>query len=154
MFLLACGCLYIAYDAAHIVLNGVYNPPLVRAIGIAGAVLLAMLGFLFTKQLLSKSPGLVLNAEGFIDNTSGAAAGLVAWEDIVGLREVKVGFSRFIAVMLRDPAKYIGRPTKGATRHLFENYQKQYGSPVLLSTTMLECTPDELKAMLVARLTK
>jgi hypothetical protein len=56
--------------------------------------------------------------------------------------------------MLRDPAKYIGRPAKGVTRQLFENYQKMYGSPVLLSTTMLQCTPDELKALLAARLTK
>lgn len=152
MFLLACGNLYIAYDAEHIVLNGVFNPPLVRLIGISGAVLLAALGFLYVKRMASKKPGLVLHAEGFIDNTSDAAAGLVAWEDITGLRDIKIGFFPFVAVLLRDPAKYIARPAKGATRRLLENYSKTYGSPVLLSTSMLQCTPDELKALLAARL--
>lgn len=154
MLFLACVSLYMAYDAEHIIFNGVFSPPLVRLIGISGAVLLGALGFLFIKQLLSKAPGLVLNAEGFIDNTSGAAAGLVAWDDIAGLRDINIGFSRFIAVLLRDPAKYIARPAKGATRRLFENYLQRYGSPVLLSTTMLQCTPDELKALLAARLPK
>lgn len=154
MFFLACDGLYLVYDAEHITLNGVFNPPLTRFIGISGAVLMAALGFLFTRQLLSKDPGLVLNTDGFIDNTSGGAAGLVAWEDVTGLREIKIGFSRFIAVLLRDPAKYIARPAKRATRRLFEDYLTRYGSPVLLSTTMLQCTPDELKALLAARLTK
>ena len=154
MFFLACDGLYLAYDAEHIILNGVYNPPLVRAIGIMGAVLMAMLGFLLIKQLRNKKPGLVLNAEGFIDNTSGAAAGLVAWEDIVGLGEIKIGFSRFIVVILRDPAKYIARPAKRATRHIFEDFLNRYGSPVLLSTSTLQCTPDELKTLLSARIAK
>jgi hypothetical protein len=153
MLLLACVSLYMAYDAEHIVLNGVYNPALVRLIGISGAALLGALGALFINQLRSKTPGLELNAKGFIDNTSGAAAGLVAWEDVVGLQEVKIGFARFIAVMLRDPAKYIARPTTAATRQLFASYQKTYGSPILLSTTMLQCSPDELKNLLAARLT-
>lgn len=152
LFLTGCG-IYIAYNADHLILNGVYNPTLVRAIGIGSAVLMAMLGFLFAKQMASKKPGLILNAEGFIDNSSDAAAGLVAWEDIIGLRDVRIGFFRFTAVLLHDPAKYIARPVKGATRRLFENYFTKYGSPVLLSTIMLQCTPDELKALLAARLT-
>ena len=154
MLLLGCGSLYMAYDAEHIILNGVYNPPIVRLIGISGAVLLGCIGFVLAKQLVSKKPGLVLNAEGFIDNTSGAAAGLVAWEDVVGLRDIKIGFFHFIAVMLHNPAKYVARPTKGASRQLFENYLNQYGTPLLLSTNMLQCTPDELKTLLAARIAK
>ena len=154
MFLLACAGLYMAYDAQHIVLNGVYNPPLVRFIGISGTVLLGLIGSVLARQLISKKPGLVLNAEGFIDNSRGAAAGLVAWEDIVELREVKIGFFRFVVVMLRDPSKYVARPTNAATRRLLEDSLNRYGSPVLLSTNMLKCTPDELTALLTARLPK
>ena len=116
--------------------------------------LLLFLGYVMLRKVLTKQPGLVLLPEGFIDHSTNALTGLVAWADIVGTREIAIGSVPFLVLLLRDPAKYLERPAKPRAHDQLRQNYSQYGSPVVLSALVLECPFPELKALILARLNK
>ncbi|MES1199699.1 MAG: STM3941 family protein, partial [Pseudomonadota bacterium] len=74
------------------------------------AALLGALGAIFiTRKLFDKRPGLVLSAEGIVDNSSGVAAGLIPWSDIEAFNVAEIRGNKFIVVLVKDPEKYLQR---------------------------------------------
>ncbi|MDF1816843.1 MAG: hypothetical protein P1V20_31865 [Verrucomicrobiales bacterium] len=81
--------------------------PVIMLVAIAGLIIFAGSGLYGTAKLFDQKPGFVIDELGFIDNSSGIAAGRVPWDDIVGLRETLVSGQRMITVDVIDPEKYI-----------------------------------------------
>lgn len=104
----------------------------VLAIGFFG--LCGLYGLL---KLFDGAPGLVLDREGIIDNSSGIAAGRVAWREIRDIRVMSVSGQRLLAVIVDDPEKYLGRGNVLSRLFVTMNY-KLYGTPIFISSHSLK----------------
>jgi len=158
--LLALGCLAFVAIGAFLVASPatfrdnpfVRDERFVRALGVASVVLFGLFGFYIGQKLLDTTPGLVVGPEGFVDNSSGLAAGLLPWAEVAGVDELALLGQRFVVVHLRDPAAFIARQPNAFKRRLLATNLSSYGSPVFLSANTLQCTHAELKALLAAGL--
>jgi len=114
----------------------------VAAIGFFG--LCAVYG---SVKLFDRKPGLVIDAEGIIDNSSAVAVGRIAWSDVVAITVNAIERQRFLTVAVRDPQKYAARG--GPLRRLLHAANlKRAGSPINISSTALRIGFDELECAL------
>ena len=121
------------------------NPSLVYGLGIVGIAFFGACGYIGIKKLFQQTPGLVLNAEGIFDNSSGVSAGLVPWSDISGIYEYAIGQQKFIAILVVDPDKYINRGN-ALRRMTNKANMKMSGTPINISANSLKLTYPELLA--------
>jgi len=158
--LLALGCLVLIIGGAFLAASPatfrdnpfVRDERFVRLVGVAGVVLFGLFGFYIGQKLLDSAPGLVVGPEGFVDNSSGLAAGLLPWAEVTGVDELALLGQRFVVVRLRDPAAFIARQPNAFKRRMLATNLSSYGSPIFLSANTLQCTHAELKALLAAGL--
>lgn len=98
-------------------------------------------------KLFDGSPGLVLDREGIIDNSSALAAGRVAWREIRDVRVISVQGQRFLAFVVDDPERYLG---KGSIlkRFLVKMNYRMYGTPIFISAHSLKMNFNELEKLI------
>lgn len=134
--------------------NPVFNNVIVKYLASYGAAVMGLLGiFFFSRKLLDKEPGLVLNEQGIYDNTSAFRFGLIPWSDISHIyeREIQASITskqRFVTIGLIEPEKYISRETKLLKRKILQINARSYGSPVHISTNGLKTNHNELLVLL------
>jgi hypothetical protein len=130
---------------------GRHHPLLVGGIASAGFTLCALSGMYVFRKLLDGRPGLVIDAEGIIDNASAVSAGRVPWQDIVRVEVASVGSQRFLTVLVADPRKYVGR---GGRLHRWVNAANatMTGSPINISSGALRIEFDELVRLMTESL--
>ena len=58
-------------------------------------------------MLLSKSPGLVINPSGIIDNTTGISAGKISWNNIKRTYVTQLRSGSFLTIEVSDPEQYL-----------------------------------------------
>lgn len=96
-----------------------------------------------------RKPGLVLNAEGMVDNSSAVAAGFIPWSEVTGVETFQISSQRMLVIRVADPAKYIERG--GAVkRSLNRANASMCGSPIVISSNALRIPFDELRREVVA----
>lgn len=125
----------------------------IRALGLLVLLFFGILAFFVLKKMRDPNPGLVVTAEGLIDNAGGLVSGLIPWSDIAGIRELKVMRQKMVMVMLQNPEAYISRQPNLFKRQLMNTNLKSYGSPIPLSANALDYSYPELLALLTTRLT-
>jgi hypothetical protein len=104
----------------------------VLAVGFFG--LCALCGFV---KLFDRAPGLVLDREGIIDNSSGVAPGRVLWSEIRDIQAMSISGQRFLAFIVRDPEKYLSKGNIVSRLFVKLNY-KMYGTPIFISSHSLK----------------
>lgn len=120
------------------------------AAGFAGMVFFAGVTVALIRLIRSKKPGLIVNDRGFVDASSGVAAGVVSWEQVrsIGFTNVKGG--KFITVMVKDPEAFVQRG--GLIKRLLCRLNaRMYSSPVQISARSLAISHDELAQLLIGR---
>ena len=124
-----------------------HNPFYVKGAAIAGASFFGLCaGFAFIK-LFDPKPGLIIDAEGIVDNSSGVSAGRIPWREIRGFRVTTVQKQRFITFEVEDPLKYVDRGNF-LRRKLNRANLKYFGSPVQISANALQIKFDELLSVI------
>ena len=94
-------------------------------------------------KMWDRRPGLVLDRDGIIDNSTGVAAGRVRWEEITDIRFRMMGRQRFVTIDVVDPRRFVERG--GAVRRLMTRLNTTtLGSPINIATDGLAISPDEL----------
>src|SRR5207248_5771457 len=76
----------------------------------------ALCGLYCLVKMCDRAPGLVLDRDGIIDNSTGVAAGRVRWEEIIDIRFRMRGRQRLVTVDVVDPRRFVERG--GAVRRL------------------------------------
>jgi len=119
------------------------SPLLTKAVGVVCVGFFGLVAVQAGAKVLSTSPGLVIDAEGLVDNASGVAAGRIPWSDIK-----KIGISRsearqFLTIELRDPQKYVRRARLVKRAFLTQN-MTYFGSPVHIPADTLRIQFDDL----------
>jgi hypothetical protein len=119
--------------------------PALRVLSAAGIVFCALSGLFAARRLFDPTPGLILDAEGLVDNSSVIGAGRVRWDEITEIRVTKSGPQRFLTVMVDDPRKFIDRGGS-LRRKVYEANYRKAGSPVNVTARTLRIPFDTLVA--------
>lgn len=144
----ALGVWLLTLDADVIRSQRKYNDPLfVRIMGVALVALFSIFGAILMKKYFDKKPGLTINSQGIVDNSSGDAVGMVLWTDVVGLKHTKISGQKMLSIEVSNPEKYISRGNllQKATRRA---NNKLVGTPVNISANSLKINYDELVGLI------
>lgn len=121
-----------------------------RTAGMLGMFMFALSGGGALPRLLDAKHGLVLDREGFLDNSNAVAAGRVRWEHVTAIRERQQG-KTMIAVIMVDNAKEVIDEAEWYARIALRANLMLAGSPVAIVAGTLDCTHEELIQKLQAR---
>jgi hypothetical protein len=130
-----------------------YPPLFVKGAALFAGVFFAFCAIYSCVKLFDQRPGLVVDGEGIIDNSSGVAAGRIGWDEIVGLQVFQISRQRFLTVLVSDPKKYASRGPF-FTRMANAASMRMTGSPINISASTLSLNFDDLVEMLTATFEK
>ena len=119
------------------------SPLLVHSVGIVSVVFFGLCGVVGIRKFFDKKPGLILGASGIVDNSSGAAAGLIPWSEIQGFGIHEIQKQKLLIIKLADPEKYI-QAGGSMKRALNRMNLKLCGSPIAISSNALKINFNEL----------
>lgn len=94
-------------------------------------------------KIFDRSPGLVINSSGILDNSSGLSVGLIDWDDIEGFSERKMHSQRILTVHVRNPDKYLKRGNFLQRKANRANL-RMAGSPIQISAITIRTDFDAL----------
>jgi len=117
---------------------------------IIGALTILIFGSFLTIwifKLLDRKPGVIVDENVIVDNSTFISIGKVPWSDIESVK-LSTYSSNVITVLLKDPNKYIEQQQNPVIKKLLKaNYEKS-GSPVNIQTLSLETDVESLKKIL------
>ncbi len=126
-----------------------WNPLVAKGAGLAGV---AFFGICFASgvwKLFDRSPGLVVDRIGLVDNSSGISAGRIPWSEITGISVTTVKplpllkAQRFLTIHVRDPQAYVARGNALKRMMKRANY-RMFGSPIHISAVALKTSFEDL----------
>jgi hypothetical protein len=130
-----------------------YPPLYVKGVALAAGAFFAICGIYACIKLFDQRPGLIVDGEGIIDNSSGVAAGRISWDEIVGLQVYQIAGQRFLTIFVANPNKYAGRGPFFLRMANAAN-MRMTGSPINISSSTLRLNFDDLVEMLTATFEK
>ena len=105
----------------------------------------AFFGFGFyvgCRSFLDQTPGLILNSDGIVDNSSAVAVGCISWEEVTGFRIGSINAQKFLTIEVADPQKYVDRGNF-LQRKLKAANMAMVGSPISISANTLKIEFEE-----------
>ena len=114
-----------------------------RIVGIAGILFFGGIGLILIKKILEKEPGLVLNKDGFIDNSSALSAGFVPWSNVKMLGLLSFSGQQFIAIKLHDARDFLERGN-AIQKMLKRKNLKMTEADILISANILPINAEDL----------
>ena len=138
------GAWFLSLDTQTIESQRKFNSPtLVYGVGIVSIAFFGLCGLIAVKKLFDNSPGLIINSEGILDNSSGVSAGIIPWGEIVGIGEHQVHKQKFISIQVKDPEKYVNNGS--ALKRMANRADiKLCGTPINISANSLKISHDDL----------
>lgn len=124
------------------------NSTVILIVGIASVLFFGMCMVFITKKILNKTPGIIFNKTGLIDNSSGVSAGLILWTDITGISITTVANQKFLMIIVNNPDKYINRQKGFIKKKAMQMNNNWYGSPISISANGLKCNLEQLHTLL------
>ena len=123
-------------------------PFLMRTVAIAGILCFGSCTIYGCYKFFDNRPGLVIDSQGIIDNSSAVAVGRVFWREIIDIRESSITGQRFVSIEVIDPEIFI-RQSNFLIKMLNAANLKLMGTPINISANSLWINFDELVQMLV-----
>ncbi len=117
---------------------------LILIIGWVGFILFGIITMFLFIKLFDSKPGLVINKKGILDNTSTNPSGFIKWSDIISVVVKKSGYIQFILIKVKNPNEYIERSGR-INRIALKQNTREHGTPLVLTSTSLKCSFEELK---------
>lgn len=124
------------------------NHTFMLALGIIGILVFGICAVFIVNKLRDQRPGLIIDETGITDNTSGVAAGPVAWNEILEIRSILVSSQRLIMIMVSDPEQILERETNRFKRSIMKMNYSLCGSPVCITANTLKIEFDSLFSLL------
>lgn len=129
------------------------NPDITKVLGIITMVFFGTTFIVALIKLLDKKPGLVIDDNGILDNSSGVSAGLIAWKDIIRIDVKQIISTKFLIIHTTNPDVYLKRVGPGKSWIMKRNIGL-YGSPIAIPSTTLRYDFDKLKNLILVELEK
>jgi hypothetical protein len=118
-----------------------------KAVAIAGVSFFGLCAIYGCFKVFDTRPGLIIDDQGFVDNSSAVAAGRILWDEVVSLNVSEIAGQRFITILVVDPQKYVERGNFFG-RMLNAANTKMTGSPINISSNSLRMKFDDLVQVL------
>lgn len=116
--------------------------------GVFAMLFFGLILVILLRKIIENKPGLIINSEGVIDNSSGLSAGLVLWSDILSISTTNVTDQKFIVFIVKNPEEYISRQKGIFKRGAMKFNYRFYGSPINISANTLNTNFDKLFELL------
>jgi hypothetical protein len=123
------------------------NPIYVKAVAGAAVGFFGLCGVFGLFKLFDSAPGLIVDEEGIIDNSSALAAGRIPWSDIRGFEIRTVQNQKLLTIEVHNPEKYVQR-AHVLKRPLVAINARSFGGPIQISSNALKINLDELVRLL------
>lgn len=130
-----------------------YRPTYVIAVAGTCVVFFSIAAVCILMKIFDNRPGLILDPQEIVDNSSAVPAGRIAWSDIRGFSISDVHRQSLLAILVHDPDKYTVHGTF-IRRHIARANLRMYGSPIQISSNSLKITFDDLVATITAHYEK
>ena len=141
MALLALGGLLFVLCAPVVWLTGGL---LLRAVAVLDVLFFGFCTAFALGRLLHPRPSLVIDDVGVTDNASAIGAGLIRWEEIVGVEMTAMGTNRFLVLIVKDPEAVLARQPRYRRAAMRANVG-MIGSPVAIPGHMTGSLEDVLR---------
>jgi hypothetical protein len=128
------------------------NPTVIFIAGIASMIFFGLVAITIFRKFSDKKPGLTINRQGIIDNSSGVSAGLIPWTDIQEIIISQVMNQKFLMFIVRNPEEYLEKVTNPLKRNAMKMNYKTYGSPISISSNALQTNFDDLHKLLINKM--
>lgn len=120
-----------------------FNPLFMKSVAIASVLFFGMCAIYGCFKVFDRHPGLIIDNQGILDNSSAVAAGRVFWDEVIGMEISQIAGQRFITIMVVDPQRFVERGNF-FSRMLNAANTKMTGSPINISSNSLRLTFDDL----------
>jgi len=144
MGILAIGSLIVFWWLADV--QKFTEPWVFKLIGGVLAGIFVLTGGAAAKKLTEKNAGILIDENGVTDATSSIAIGLIKWADI---KEISSDASGMLILNVRKPESYIKNASNSAIKRLLEHNKKMYKTPVVIDTSYVEYTIEEVETQIV-----
>ena len=120
-----------------------YSPLFAKAVAVVGASFFALCSIYASFKIFDSRPGLIIDSQGIVDNSSAVAAGRIFWHEINGLKISDIAGQRFITIEVVDAKIFVERG--GFLRRTLNAVNtKMTGSPLSISSNSLRVNFDQL----------
>jgi hypothetical protein len=119
------------------------SPLFVKLMAGVCVIFFGLCGVYGARKLFDAAPGLVIDAQGILDNSSAVSAGLIPWSEVTGIKVTTLNAQRFLTIEVRDPENYIQRAS-GLKRLFVALNAKHFGGPIQITSNTLEMPFDDL----------
>ena len=120
-----------------------YDPMFVKVVSVIGIVFFGLCGIYAFTKFFDKKPGLVINDEGIIDNSSAVCAGLIKWENITNVSITEIYGQKILTIDVNNADEILSK--QQGFKKLLMNLNKNYfNSPIQISSNALKCNFQDL----------
>lgn len=124
------------------------NPTVIKVIGYIFIIFFGAVMLLYSQRVFDKKPAMILDDEGFTDNTSGVNTGKVLWKDVTDIF-VKEGMGQqFIMLKVKNPESYIEREKNPLKMRIMNMNNRLYETPINISAKAVKMSFEELLNLL------
>jgi hypothetical protein len=121
---------------------------LIFIVGIACTLFFGLASFYLFKKLFDNRPGLIISADGILDNSNATPVGLIEWNDIVNTGTIKIHRQRIILIKVKNAEKYINRQKNKRTRNVLTANNNFFGTPITITANGLKIDFETLERIL------
>jgi hypothetical protein len=130
------------------------NEEAIRITGFASVGFFGLCAIFYVVKLFDNKPGLIIDKNGILDNSSGISSGLIAWKDIQDINVLEIVRQKIILIIVSNPEDYIVRQKRGFKIKISRLNYNKYETPVQITANGLKIGFNELLAILESNLTK
>lgn len=120
-----------------------FNPLEMKVVAVAGVSFFGLCALYGFYKIFDMRPGLIIDAQGILDNSSAIAAGQIRWDEITGWHVSEIAGQRMVTIEVVDPQRFVDRGNF-ISRKLNSANTKMTGSPINISSVSLRIGFDEL----------
>ena len=124
-----------------------------KIISLVAVLFFGMTGVFGLTKVFDNKPGLIINQQGLIDNSSMVSGKLVKWSDIIGLEVSQIQSTKFLLIFVQNPEHYMDQASY-VGRFWMKLNHKTYGTPLSISSNSLKCNFDQLIKMIEEHIPK
>jgi len=117
---------------------------MIRGLAIATAAFFGLCGWFGARKLCDPAPGLILDHEGIVDNSSMISVGRIRWHESTGIRFTTFSGQRFLTIDVEDPGRF-QRRGGWLRRKVNEANVWLVGSSINISANSLRVSFEELR---------
>jgi hypothetical protein len=126
----------------------------IQTIGFIGFLLFGWVTVALVIKQSKNEINLTVDDFGILDNSNLVKIGLIEWKDILEIKKHNLMSSKLILINVNNPEKYIEKAESKYQAFLIKSNIKMYGTPITISTSLLNCNLEKLEVILTQEFEK